>query len=55
MKRLGQQGQGLTEYLILLLLISMASLATAKALGGIIKSKLEEAKRHINSQITLKE
>lgn len=48
-----QDGQGLTEYLILLLLISVVSIAAAKALGGTVKSKLEEARNHINSDVSI--
>jgi Flp pilus assembly pilin Flp len=48
-----QKGQGLTEYLILLLLISVVSIAAVRTLGGTIKSKLEEVRRHINSDVSL--
>jgi Flp pilus assembly pilin Flp len=48
-----QQGQGLTEYLVLLLLIAVISIAAVKSLGGTIKGKIELAQRHINSDITL--
>ncbi|MGZ3698830.1 MAG: Flp family type IVb pilin [Bdellovibrionota bacterium] len=48
-----ENGQGLTEYLILLLLISVVSIAGAKALGGTIKAKIQEARNHINSDVTI--
>ena len=52
-KILDQKGQGLTEYITLLLLVSICSVAVAKTLGGTIKRKIQEAERHINSDITL--
>ncbi len=51
--KMNQKGQGLTEYLILLLLISVASIAATKALGGVVKEKLQEARNHINSEVVL--
>lgn len=50
---LDKKGQGLTEYLMLLLLISVISIAATKSLGNTIKSKLQQARNHINSEITL--
>jgi len=50
---LNQQGQGLTEYLILILLISVVSIAATKSLGGTIKRKLQMARDHINQDIVL--
>ncbi len=52
-KNLRTSGQGLTEYLILLLLVSMGSIAIATSLGGTIQKKLKLAKDHINSDVTL--
>ena len=52
-KLLNQSGQGLTEYITLLLLISVFSIAAAKTLGGTIKKKIEMAERHIQSDVTL--
>jgi len=48
-KKLDQKGQGLTEYITLLLLISVCSIAVTKTLGGEIKRKLHEAEEHIKS------
>lgn len=48
-------GQGLTEYLILLLLIAVVSIAAAKSLGTTIKKKLQMARSHINSDVVLYE
>ena len=50
---LDQKGQGLTEYITFLLLISICSIAAAQTLGKTVKSKIEEANRHINSGISL--
>jgi len=48
-----QKGQGLTEYITLLLLVSVFSIAAAKTLGGRIKRKIQVAADHINSDISL--
>jgi Flp pilus assembly pilin Flp len=48
-----EEGQGLTEYLVLILLISVVSIAAAKALGNTVKRKLQEAEHHINQDVTL--
>lgn len=50
---LNESGQGLTEYLILLMLISVVSIAAAKTLGSTIKTKLQDARNHINQDITV--
>ena len=42
------RGQGLTEYLILLLLIAVISIAATQSLGKTIKSKLQSARKQIN-------
>lgn len=47
------RGQGLTEYISLLLLVAILSIAAAKSLGGTIKSKIETAQRHIRSDLSL--
>lgn len=43
-----RRGQGLTEYLILMVLISLVSIAAVKSLGGTIQRKLQMAREHIN-------
>jgi Flp pilus assembly pilin Flp len=48
-----RSGQGLTEYITLLLLVSVFSIAAAKTLGGRIKRKIQVAADHINQDITL--
>jgi len=50
---LNESGQGLTEYLILILLIALTSVAAARTIGTRVKSKLQEAANHINSDITI--
>ncbi|MBU6376047.1 MAG: hypothetical protein KGQ59_08635 [Bdellovibrionales bacterium] len=40
-------GQGLTEYLILLVLISLVSIAAVRSLGGTIQGKLTLVRNHI--------
>ena len=50
-----QRGQGLTEYLTLLLLVSIFSIAAAQTLGKTIKRKIQLAERHVESGITLEE
>jgi Flp pilus assembly pilin Flp len=45
--RTDERGQGLSEYLILVLLIAVGSIAAARTLGGTVKGKIEMANRHI--------
>jgi len=40
-------GQGLTEYLILLVLISLVSIAAVRSLGSTIQGKLTLVRNHI--------
>ena len=47
------QGQGLTEYITLVLLIAIVSIAATKTLGTRIKAKITEASDHINKEISL--
>ncbi len=42
------QGQGLTEYLILLILISVVSITAVTSLGSTIKDKIQQARSQIN-------
>jgi Flp pilus assembly pilin Flp len=51
--KLDQSGQGLTEYIALLLLIAVVSFGVTKTLGSRVKSKIKEAADHINSDISL--
>lgn len=52
---LDSSGQGLTEYLILILLIAVVSIAAAQSLGKTIKGKIELANRHVQKDISLEE
>jgi Flp pilus assembly pilin Flp len=52
---LDEKGQGLTEYLILLLLVAIVSIGTVKVLGNTVKMKLREAKDHINKEVVLED
>ena len=45
---LNNRGQGLTEYLVLLILISVISIGAVTTLGKTIQGKLKEAKDQIN-------
>ena len=51
--RLDQSGQGLTEYLILLVLVSVACITAVTTLGSTIKEKLQIARNKINSGVAL--
>jgi Flp pilus assembly pilin Flp len=51
--RLDQKGQGLTEYITLLLLVAVCSIVAVQTLGSRIKSKIQQATEHINSDISL--
>ena len=53
MRILDKKGQGLTEYITLLLLISVISIVAAKSLGSTVKTKIQLARKHINEEITL--
>jgi len=49
-----QSGQGLTEYLILLILIAVVSITAAKSLGNTVKKKIQMARQHISSDVSLR-
>ena len=51
--RLNVSGQGLTEYLILLILISLVSIAAVKGLGGTIQKKFADTRKHIASGVAM--
>ncbi len=42
LKRMGKSGQGMSEYLILVLLIAVGSIAAAKSIGSTVYSKLNQ-------------
>ena len=50
-----ESGQGLTEYLMIMILVAVVSIAAVKSLGTTVKQKIQEARQHINEDITLKE
>lgn len=47
-----EQGQGLTEYIVLLMLVAVISIGMVQTLGKTIKSKIQEANNHINSGVS---
>lgn len=50
--RCSQSGQGLTEYLMILMLVSVVALGVMSTLGREIKAKLQVVKNHINKEIS---
>jgi Flp pilus assembly pilin Flp len=46
-----QQGQALTEYITLLVLVALVAVGAAQTLGRTVKSKIQTARDHINSDI----
>ena len=52
--RLGSNtsGQGLSEYLILLILIAVLSITAVQTLGKTIKQKIQTARQHLHSDVT---
>lgn len=51
--KLDQSGQGLTEYLILLLLVSVVSIAAVKSLGGTVKKKIQQARKAVHEEVVI--
>lgn len=49
-----RKGQGLTEYLILLILIAVVSISAAKSLGTTVREKIQTARQNIDSGITVR-
>lgn len=50
-----ESGQGLTEYLLLLFLVSVICITAVQTLGKTVKTNLEQANNHISGALTLKE
>ena len=48
-----EQGQGLTEYLILLILISLVSIGVVQGLGAKIKNRIKFSTEQIGSKLIL--
>jgi len=44
-----ENGQGLTEYLILLILIAVLAIGAVQGLGSTVRGKIERARGKINS------
>jgi Flp pilus assembly pilin Flp len=47
-----ERGQGLTEYIVLMMLICVVSIATVATLGKTVRKKISEAEKQINSVST---
>ncbi|MCM2278563.1 MAG: hypothetical protein NDJ89_10865 [Oligoflexia bacterium] len=47
-------GQGLTEYIILVMLIAIVSIGVTKTLGTRIKENIQQASDNIHKELTLK-
>lgn len=45
-----RQGQGLTEYIILVVLVGIVSLSAAQMFGQTVKKKITQAKEEINQK-----
>ena len=52
---LNQCGQGLTEYVILLMLVALASLVASQTFGRTIQKKIRAANHAIDSNIVVDE
>ncbi len=50
-----EKGQGLTEYLILLILVAVISIGAVQTLGTTIKRKIQTARDNINRKVDLDE
>jgi Flp pilus assembly pilin Flp len=51
----GSSGQALSEYLILLLLVAVVTVAAAQSLGGTIKKKFQLAREHLSKDLALED
>ncbi len=50
-----EKGQALTEYMAILILISIVSIAAVQSVGTTVKKKVREARQKINSGIVFKD
>jgi Flp pilus assembly pilin Flp len=50
-----ERGQGLTEYLVLLVLIAVVSIGVVQSLGRAIRGKLTTARENINREVTFED
>jgi len=46
-----EKGQGLTEYITLLVLVSLVAVGAAKSMGKHVRDKIRTARDHINTDI----
>jgi len=53
MKLIDSKGQGLSEYLILVVLVAGVSIAAVQVLGRTVKGKVELMERHIQSDVRI--
>jgi Flp pilus assembly pilin Flp len=51
--KMNESGQGLTEYITLLLLIAVVSIGVTQTLGKRVKQKIKEASEKIDSQLVV--
>lgn len=51
--KLNENGQGLAEYMILLMLVAVASIVATKTLGKTVRDKISFAKNHIAKCVDL--
>lgn len=49
-----QKGQGLTEYMLLVALIAIATLAVTKQFGSVVKERIDDAKQKIVDQVSIR-
>jgi Flp pilus assembly pilin Flp len=52
--KLNNRGQGLTEYITLLVLVSLVGVGVTKTLGKKIRTKISLAAKHVNEDISFK-
>ena len=50
--RQNRRGQTLTEYMVLLILMSLAVVGTTQTLGKAIKKKMDDARERIRGRVT---
>ena len=51
MKKINSSGQGLMEYIILLILVGIVSIAAVSALGTTVRKKVNDVEDKIDNQI----
>jgi len=51
MRKLGNRGQGLTEYITLLVLVSLAAVGVTQGLGKSVKGALKKARDRIDKKV----